>query len=76
LISNRHYIDAAEYKDGQLVQVMHDHGRVAREEGCDQNQHIPGLLATDDTYYGDNILSDAFVVPTGTTKFKADASIK
>jgi len=75
VLEDRYYIGGAEYKDSQLVQVMHPYGRIARENACDQNQHIPGQLATDDTYFGDHIISDASVVPTGTTEFKAAQSV-
>ena len=74
-IEDRYYIGAAEYKDGALVQVMHDYGRIAREEGCDQNQHITGLIDDTQIRHGDHIISDAAIVPSGTTQFKAEASI-
>lgn len=75
ILEDRYYIGDAEYKDGELVQVMHPQGRIAREDGCDQNQHIPGQLATEDTYHGDVIFSDASVVPVGATIFKAEQGI-
>ena len=54
---------------------MHDHGRVARCEPCYQNQHISGLLDNTELYEGDHILSDAAVVPSGTTTFEAEDGI-
>jgi len=54
---------------------MHDHGRVARSEPCYQNQHISGLLDNTELYEGDHILSDAAVVPSGTTTFEAEDGI-
>ncbi len=74
-LEDRHYIGDAEYKDGELVQVMHPHGRVARSEPCDQNQFIGGILNNDQDFEGDHIFSNSSVVPTGTTVFSADQSI-
>lgn len=34
---------------------------VAREENCDQNQHITAQLATDDTYQGDQRLGEHLI---------------
>ena len=75
IIEDRYYIGSAEYKDDALAQVMHDYGRIAREENCDQNQHITAQLATDDTYQGDHIISNSSIVPIGTTTFEAEQSI-
>lgn len=75
VLEDRYYIGSAEYKDGALVQVMHDHGRIARKVPCDQNQHIGGILDDGTTYHGDHIISNSSIVPTGTTIFKADESI-
>ncbi len=73
ILEDRYYIGSAEYKDGKLVQacpersrwIRHDYGRVARENGCVENQHISGLLDNTATYEGANIISDAAVVPSG-----------
>jgi len=75
VLEDRYYIGAAEYKDSALVQVMHDHGRIARKQPCDQNQFIGGILDDAQIYHGDHIISNSSVVPNGTTTFKADESI-
>ena len=74
-LEDRYYIGAAEYKDGALVQVMHDYGRIAKDVSCDQNQFITAQLATDETYYGHHIISNSSVVPVGNTVFKAKEAI-
>jgi len=75
ILEDRYYIDGLEYKDGALVQIMHDEGRIARAEPCDQNQFLSGIHDDTRTFFGDNIISTSAVVPTGTTTFKADQSI-
>jgi len=77
VLEDRYYIDGLEYKndDQTLVQIMHDEGRIARSEPCDQNQFLSGIQDNTDTYYGDNIISNTSVVPVGTTTYKADQSI-
>ena len=74
-LEERYYIGAAEYKDGALVHVMHDYGRITKELPCDQNQFITAQLATDETYYGDHIISNSSVVPVGNTIFRAQEGI-
>ena len=54
---------------------MHDKGRVAKSQPCDQNQFIGGILDDAHIYSGDNIISNSSVVPVGLTEFKADESI-
>jgi len=75
VIEDRYYISDSEYKEATLVQTMHAHGRIARENPCEQNQYISAVLDNTDTYHGDHLISNSAVVPMGTTTFKAEDGI-
>ncbi len=57
----RYYCAGNEYVDTDLVQVNHEHGRVARKEDCKQIQYVSGIHQDNDDISGRLIISEAHI---------------
>ncbi len=76
VMEDRHYVDQTEYKNGNLVQVNHDHGRVVLSKGCDQNHHLDGVLDDTKIFEGDHIFSTSNLSSISNIDFLSNTSVK